>query len=220
MAILDGFMGLPVNSPVIVKSTFLTVKLDINPDSLIIYALENRYEMVMARLRKNHAELHLRSVKVQNNPTLNAFVSGGLKNGYFPDLNKFTPNYAAGIGLKVPLFDATRHRYNMRMVTSEINMTTQDIDQTQRDISTEVFQNQTSLFASLKKIEQSELQVNQAEEALSLATISFKSGVITNLDLLDAETSLEESRVNLLRARIDYAISLVRLKISLGKPIN
>jgi outer membrane protein TolC len=82
-----------------------------------------------------------------------------------------------------------------------------------------VFQNETSLLASQKKIEQSNLQVQQAEEALDLAATSFKSGVITNLDLLDAETALEESRVNLLRAKIDYAINLVRLNISLGKPI-
>lgn len=98
-------------------------------------------------------------------------------------------------------------------------MSDQDIDQVTRDISAEVFQNETSLSASQKKIEQSSLQVKQAEEALALAATSFKSGVITNLDLLDAESVLEESRVNLLRARIDYAINLVRLNISLGKPI-
>ena len=220
MAILNGLMGLPVNSPVVVKSTFLTTKPDINPDSLITYALEHRYEMEMAKLRQKHAELHLRSVKVQNNPTLNAFVTGGFKNGYFPDLNKFTPNYVAGIGMTVPLFDATRHKYNMRLVNSEINIAKQDIDQSTRDISIEVYQNQTSLLASLKKIDQSELQVKQAEEALNLATVSFKSGVITNLDLLDSETSLEESMVNLLRAKIELAINLVRLSISLGKPIE
>jgi outer membrane protein len=46
--------------------------------------------------------------------------------------------------------------------------------------------------------------------------VSFQTGVITNLDLLDAETALEESRINLLKARIDYAISVVRMNLSLG----
>jgi len=75
-------------------------------------------------------------------------------------------------------------------------------------------------LASLKKIDQSILQEKQAKEALDLAAISFKSGAITNLDLLDAETALEESRVNLLRVRIEYAINVVRLNISVGQPIQ
>jgi len=78
----------------------------------------------------------------------------------------------------------------------------------------------SNLQASMKKIDQSLLQVKQAEEALNLAAVSFKTGAITNLDLLDAETALEESRVNLLRARIEYAINLVRLNISVGNSIQ
>ena len=38
-------------------------------------------------------------------------------------------------------------------------------------------------------------------------------------DLLDSETALEESRVNLLKAKTDYAINQVRLSVSLGKPL-
>jgi outer membrane protein TolC len=72
----------------------------------------------------------------------------------------------------------------------------------------------------LQKIKQSNLQVSQSEEALELARVSYSSGVITNLDLLDAETTAAQSRVDLLKARIDYAVSLVRLNISIGKPIN
>lgn len=219
LAIINSFLGLPVETELKVNSSFILGKPDANPDSLIQFALENRNEMILAKLRKKHAELHFRSVKVQNNPSLNAFATGGFKNGYLPDLAAPTANYATGIGLRFMIFDATRHKNNLRLVTSEINMSDQDIDQVTRDISAEVFQNETSLSASQKKIEQSSLQVKQAEEALALAATSFKSGVITNLDLLDAESVLEESRVNLLRARIDYAINLVRLNISLGKPI-
>jgi outer membrane protein TolC len=70
------------------------------------------------------------------------------------------------------------------------------------------------------KINQCELQVEQAEQAQNLAATSFKSGTITNLDLLDSETALEESRVNLLKAKTDYAINQVRLMISIGKGVN
>ena len=219
-AILNSLLGLPVKTQIKVQENYVCSQPELDPDSLIIYALDNRYEMVMARLHEKHAQLQLRSVKVMDNPTLSLFAEGGFKNGYFPDLNKFTPNYAAGIGLNITIFDATRRRYSIRMANSHISMARSDVDQTSRDISTEVYQNETNLLASLKKIDQSMLQVKQAKEALELATISYKTGAITNLDQLDAETALEESRVNLLKARIEYAINVVRLNISVGKPIQ
>jgi len=219
-AVLNSLLGLPVKTRIKVQENFVCSQPEISPDSLIIYALDNRYEMVMARLRENHAQLQLRSVKVMDNPTLSLFAEGGCKNGYFPDLNAFTPNYAAGVGLNITIFDATRRRNSIRMANAHINMTRSDIDLTSRDISTEVYQNETNLLASLKKIDQSNLQVKQAKEALDLAGISYKTGAITNLDLLDAETALEESRVNQLKARIEYAINVVRLNISVGKTIQ
>jgi outer membrane protein TolC len=43
--------------------------------------------------------------------------------------------------------------------------------------------------------------------------------VITNLDLLDANTSVSESSLMLLKARIDYVTSIYKLKAALGQRI-
>ncbi len=219
-AILCSLTGLPVETDLKVMNTLSLHSAETRTDSLISYALLHRYEMILARLREEHASLHLRSVKAQNMPVLNAYASGGWKNGYLPNLNTPTGNYAAGVGIRVPIFDATRRKNNIGMVNAEINITRQETENASREISTEVYQNQTSLNASVTKIKQSELQVEQAEQAFNLAATSFKAGVITNLDLLDSETALEESRVNLLKAKTDYAINQARLAVSLGKPVN
>ena len=145
--------------------------------------------------------MRLQSLKIENNPIVSAFATGGYKNGYFPDLDKQTANFAAGLGLKVPIFTATRHRNFLLMATSDINLIKQDIEQSRREISSEVFQNAANLQASLQKIDQSELLLEQAEEARKLADLSFKSGTLTNLDLLDSESLEAESRLNLLRTR-------------------
>jgi outer membrane protein len=219
-AILNSLMGLPVVTKLNVKSTFTLEQPKISFDSLFPYAIDHRYEMVLADLREKHSELHLRSVRAQNNPVLSAFLTGGWKNGYIPDLTVFTGNYAAGVGVHVPVFDATRQKNNIKMANAAINMSKQETAQTSREISTEVFQNEANLKASLQKIKQSELQVQQSQEALALAKVSFSSGSITNLDLLDAETAASESKVSLLKARIDYVIDVVRLNISIGKSFD
>ncbi len=219
-ATLNSLLGFPVSTALKVKQNLAFGSSGIDPDSLVHFALQHRYEMIVAGLREEHAALHLKAVKVQNNPVLNAFLSGGIKNGYILDLNEPTPNYAAGLGLRIPIFDATRRKNYIKLANVEINVLKQETEQTRREISSEVYQNEALLNASVQKIKQSNLQVRQAEEALELAKVSFSSGVITNLDLLDAETSAAESKVNLLKAKADYAVSLARLNISLGKPIN
>jgi outer membrane protein len=216
LSVLNTLMGFPAGTPLKVRRTLDLAEPVIPPDSLLPYALEHRYEMVIAKLREDHAQLRLHSVKAMDYPVLNAFATGGFKNGYLPDLNTFTPNYSAGVGLRVPIFDATRRKNTILLARADIGMVKQETEQASRDITVEVTQNEAALKASLKKIDQSRLQVKQAEEALDLANVSFRSGAITNLDLLDAETALEESRINLLKARIDYAISVVRMNLSLG----
>jgi outer membrane protein TolC len=69
---------------------------------------------------------------------------------------------------------------------------------------------------AVQKMKQQELQLDQAIKANELAETSFRSGIITNLDLLDANTSLSQSRLMLLKSKIDYVVSIYRLKAALG----
>jgi outer membrane protein len=217
VAILNSLLGVPENTKIVVKNRFMIQPINYEFDSLISYAIVHRNEMALAGLRQKQAELRFQSVKIENNPTLSAFASGGIKNGYFPELNKPTANYAAGLGLRVPIFTATRHKYNLQWASSDISSIKNDIELYRREISSEVYQNATSLQASKRKIDQSELQFEEAQEARRLATLRYTSGTLTNLDLLDNESYEAESRLALMKARIDYLINSARLEISIGK---
>ena len=217
LAVLNALLGLPENTRIKVKNRLLLQPLNLQYDSLISYATGHRNELLLADLRKKQAELRFQSLKIENNPVISAFATGGWKNGYFPDLNQTKANYAAGLGFKVPIFTATRHRNFLLMATSDINSIKQDIEQSRREISSEVFQDAANLRTSLQKIDQSELQLEQAEEARKLADLSFKSGTLTNLDLLDSESLEAESRLNLLRSRTEYMINSAKLEIAIGK---
>jgi len=83
-AVLNSLLGLPVKTHLKVRGNFVSTQTGISSDSLIIFALDHRYEMVLARLREDHARLNMRSVKVMDNPTLSAFLNGGFKKWLFP----------------------------------------------------------------------------------------------------------------------------------------
>lgn len=218
-ASLNSLLGNLQTIRPVVKSE-LSVELPVIPsDSILSYAIHHRDEVLLNEKKSTLAELRYGLTRLQNKPLLSLQASGGAKNGYIPELNKLTPNYVIGLGLRVPLFDGMKNKYNLAQAQSAITSLSYESDFTKRNVSNEVYEAEAFMTAARTKVSQFELQVAQALKAYSLAEISFKSGIITNLDLLDANTSVSESSLLLLKARIDYAASVYKLKAALGERI-
>lgn len=217
LSILNSLLGLPTKTYHTVKSVLNIKQPDIGGDSLISHALKNRDEMVIARDKEGLASMHLDAVKLQTKPSLNFIANGGLKNGYIPELNKMRANYVVGLGLNVPIFDATRTKYNLLQAQSAVETSSLQTEITRRNISSEVVANETNIRTAIKEVKQAKMQLEQAQEALTLAQTSYASGVITNLDLLDATTAVSESKLTLLKSQIGYVVNVYKLKASLGE---
>jgi len=218
-AALNSLLGNNNAANPIVRNELSVIPPVIPSDSVLSYAYHNRDEVLINEKRASLAELKYGMTKLQNKPYLSLQASGGAKNGYLPSLEKLTPNYVIGMGLKVPLFDGMKNKYNLSQAQSAITTLSFESEYTKRNISNEVYESEALMFAANKKVSQFELQLKQAIKAYSLAETSYKSGVITNLDLLDANTSVSESSLLLLKARIDYAASVYKLKAALGERI-
>jgi outer membrane protein len=216
-AVLNSLLGNAQSAVPLVK-TELTADIPlIQTDSILSYALQNRDEMLINKRRTTAAGLRYEIAGVQNKPMLNFIATGGAKNGYIPDLYRITPNYVVGIGLRIPIYDGSKTKYNLLQAKSAITSISWETEYTKRNISTELSEAETYMYSAGKKVGQYELQLAQALKAYSLAETSFSSGSITNLDLLDANTSVSESRLLLLKARIDYAASVYKLKAAMGE---
>jgi outer membrane protein TolC len=216
---LNGLLGKPQTAMVAVQNNLTAPYMFVSNDSLISVALKQREEVKIANQKGLLAQMQLNNVNAANNPSLNFFANGGFKNGYIPGLNTAKANYVVGVSLSIPLFDATRTKYNRIVAKSEIQSAAQDKDLTQRNVINDVIQSYENVDAAQQKVKQATLQVAQAEKAYQLAETSFESGSITNLDLLDSAVSLAESRLSLVKTQIDYTVSLYKLKIALGEPI-
>jgi outer membrane protein TolC len=222
LSFINSLLGQPQNTYLNVKKELSGNLPDMIPDSLISFALSHRDEMKFAREKSAIAELQYKVTHAQDNPSINFFATGGYKNGYFsPNLlqpgQNFAWNFVAGIDLKVPLFDANRKKNNLLIAKSGIQDCNYEVEITTRNISTEIIQSDAEVDASDKKIKQFELQLKQAEKALGLAEVNYKAGVITNLDLLDATTTVSESRLMLLKSKIDHIANIFKLKNAIGE---
>jgi outer membrane protein TolC len=216
-AYLNSLLGLPENSAPIVKRELETIGPDISSDSLLEYAYRNRDEMLMNKKKVSIAQMRYELTKTLNRPYLGFMASGGAKNGYLPDLNAVRMNYAVGVGLSVPIFDANKTKYNLQQAKVAINTLDFETESTRRSISSDVVQAEAYVTSAQQKVKQFELQLMQAEKAYSLAELSFKTGTITNLDLLDSSTSVAQSRLLLIKARIDFVAGIYMLRAALGE---
>ena len=213
---LNMLLGENATSQHRVKNALRTELIPFGEDSLIKIALNNRNEMKIVEKKMIVSQAYQDLVKTHENPVLSAFATGGWKNGYIPELEKSKANYVVGLSLQISIFDATRTSLNTQLAGSALRSIGQEVDLTKRTITNEVMESINSLKAAISKTELFGMQLSQAKKALELAELKYKSGTLTNLDLLDAENAVSESSLLYLKARIERVMVGYRLKSVLG----
>ena len=213
---LNSLLGLPETTVQQVKTELNIPLTNLQNDSLMARAMRNRDEMKLAAEKAKLANLRYSLTGMQNKAVVNGFLTGGVRNGYTPYVYDPKINFIAGVGLKVPIFDGKRQKYNQIQAKSVILVNDQETEIARRNIVNEVVENEANVQASQQKVEQGELQLRQASQAYELAKVRFESGVITNLELLEGSTAVSESRLMLLKAKIEHTVNLYKLKSAIG----
>ncbi|HEX2976472.1 MAG TPA: TolC family protein [Bacteroidales bacterium] len=216
-ALLISLLGDKAPASPVVKTGFSSDMPVVPADSVLSYAFNNRDEVKLNEEKAALAALRYDLIKLQNKPLLSINASGGAKNGYLPYLGDPKVNYVVGLGLRVPIFDGMKNKYNLLQAKSAIESVSHESELTKRTVTNELSEARAYMAAAETKMRQFMLQMEQAQKAYSLALTSFSSGVITNLDLLDANTAVSESRLYFLKARIDYAASIYKFRAALGE---
>jgi outer membrane protein TolC len=119
--------------------------------------------------------------------------------------------------LHVPIYSASKTKHQLALQEAKQEELHYATEAEKRNVKQDVIQSIEDLKAAKLKIEQNEMQFHQAEEAYKLAEVSFNAGSITNLDLLDASTNLEDSKLELLKTKIDYLLAGYQLKHTTGE---
>lgn len=214
--ILDELAGLSTGQDIEIKGDFNVSPLDINADSLISLAYDQLPEARLSYNRELIAQLQYHLADKGYWPMLNASLEFGLKNGYPSDLKKLMANWVVGVQLQVPIFNGFMTKYDKAAASEQLSAAKEGTQSIKRQINSRVQQAIDNYDASLQKIQTSELQVEQAQAAVSIARSRYDAGVITNLDLLDAQTSLAYARLIHLQALYGVVSSRYALDRAIG----
>ncbi len=217
---LRSLLGLSSGTPLDLQGDLSLLTQSTNIDSLLAKAYTQREEIRIAKDAQNSIEIQKKVASLGDKPTLNAMVSYGLKNGFMPNIDVLRGNWIVGISANIPIFNGNRKDATVQEAEANLNAADSRISALKREIKTEVQQAVSELNTSRDKLSSTKLQVEQAEQALKRAKTSYENGVITNLDMLDAETSLSEAEFLHLRVIFQNIINTYSLRETAGDVIR
>lgn len=157
------------------------------------------------------AEIGVQLAKSQYKPSLFAEAGTGYKNGYLPDVSMPKFNYNAGVSLSVPIFHGKKLRTQEHMAATEVEVAKWNTRGIKDNIRKEATQQLSDIAASRERLQTAETLLQQANRALTLAQSRYKNGVITYLDLQNAQTSLLEAEISKIQYQYQLSVSSLAL---------
>ena len=204
---LARLLGQPSGTTPVVKGNFDLTPISLAADSLTVVAFAHRSELAATRDAVRAADLQHHLANLEDLPSLSMDLSYGVKNGYIPNLDILRGNWVAGVQVQVPIFTGfrTKSRQEETAAMSKSAQANQSV--VERMVTLDVQQALEGVRSARDKVETSNVQVQQASDAVQRARVQYEAGAATNLDLLDAETSLAQAQLAQLSAAYQYTLS-------------
>ncbi len=203
----------------------LTAKLEAEPYGIdlpaaVAQALERRPELGVLRKAERLRKEDIVMAKGGHKPSLELFAGYGARNTSFrDDFLQDVSGFNAGVQLNWDIFDGNLTKGKIQQAEALHEKAVVDLDDTTRRVELEVRTAYSNFIEAQEVLESQKKVQEQAEEALRLATSRAEAGTGTQLDVLNAQTSLTEARTTQSVALHDYAVARARLERAIGQGI-
>lgn len=138
---------------------------------------------------------------INNRPSIFASANGGIRNGIQPEINQMKLAGGAGVGVSIPIFSASRPKLQQKLTDVNIETARLSLNTLESTINKDLASIQQDYHTLEQKLENSRITVEQANKAFKLAQTRYKEGLITNVELILIQTSVEDADLSVLRYR-------------------
>lgn len=217
---LNQTMGRPSDYP-IVLNTFAQVE-DQNPDEIeaLKTAIEKRPDLQQLRLQKELNELNATIQARAVWPTLSAQVRYALQDQAVVNGNsRNIQNVNYSLNMNWPIFDGFAAQAKAQRARKSADQIQINLDQLQQRVALDIQQSFMDIEAAREREIMAKAGIQLAEESLRVAQVSYKEGVGVMLDVINAQTTLQQASNSLIAARYDMNIARARLYQALGLDI-
>jgi outer membrane protein len=209
--VLANSLGLPANAAFEVASELpeslpLTEAAEV-VERRIAEALVKRPDLAAARASSLRAAAHIETVRAQGFPTIS--FSGTLGRVYYSTPAQ-SSSLSAGLVLDIPLFRGWTVAYQILQAQIDAETAQDQVRKAELDVALQVWTSYFNVQTSAQRIKTAQDLLSLARQSYDVALGSYKEGVNSILDLLAAQSALENGRVQMVQARAQWLLALVQ----------
>jgi outer membrane protein TolC len=185
-----------------------------DPAALMKAAIEARPDLKAARVQRDVAQAELDAAWYEFLPqvavswNLNAATAAGFTGQL---------NWAATLGVTVPLYDAGARYADIRDAESQVREAALSLAAQEAKARDEVRRAALDLDTSRANLSKAEEQERLARENHALVKAQFEAGLSTQVEVADAQASLFSAEIGQVRARLDVELAAIRLGRAAGQ---
>lgn len=181
--------------------------------SLLAEARTARPELLAAKAREQVAAASLQATRGRGLPSLNLNANSG--HTEVVDV-RGSSQFSALVSLNVPLFAGFGDRAAVHQAQAQLDTARASTDDLRSQVELEVWQAYQNLRTSIVTLDSSAAQLKSAQLAADVSSARYKNGLDTILDVLSAQTTLANARVQQVQARLDWAAARAALGHAVG----
>ncbi|WP_082892969.1 MULTISPECIES: TolC family protein [Emticicia] len=179
----------------------------------------NRVEYATLMTQKKLTTLDIE--RIQKGALPKVFFSGSLGAGHsnprFNPFERWFGSSALTLGVQIPIYDSGLRKLQIQQ--QNINLTR--IDQSalflRESFELQATQGIISLKNGLETLKTQKANLDLAQEVVRVSKIKYQAGAGTNIEVVNAESSLKEAQTNYFAALYDLLIAKVDLDKAMGK---
>ena len=220
-SLLKFQMGYPMEEPIRLSESLEKVELaTFNTNAAGDFNYANRIEYSILQTQENLAELDLKSIKAGYMPRLVLNANYGYNAGAnaFSDLmsKQWFDNAAITVALQIPIFDGFSKKYKAVQSANNLQKVRQSYNLLKSSIDLQRSQASITMKNALESMKEQKANLDLANEISRVTRVKYQQGVGSNLEVLNAESSIKESQANYFTALYNALIAKVELEKANG----
>ncbi|MDZ7374114.1 MAG: TolC family protein [candidate division KSB1 bacterium] len=214
---LKTIIGVSPETPVQLLGTFQYRQPELPLEEAVRQALRKRPEVRQAELQREIGEHALRLVRASDNPTLALVGNYNFRSNVLTTkLDRWDDYYTVNVALSLPIFDGFTTHARVTQARAQVTSADLGLEATRRAIRLEVEQAYLKFQEAEERLNSQRTNVDQARESVRIAELSYKQGLITNLDVISAQLALMEAETNWSQALHDCSVADAEIRKAVG----
>jgi outer membrane protein TolC len=222
---LKNVIGMDLNAQIRVEGELVYRPLELDLGQLLESALANRPEINQLQFQEQAGEKFVSMARAGNKPNVTLIGDYGYESnadtpGDIFQRDEWKNTWNITLALQMPLFDGLATRSRVKQAESGLRQIQIGREQLSDGIGMEVRAAFFGFQEARELLKAQEETVQQAEESLRIANLRYKNGIITNVELMDAELAFTQTQTNHFNALHDYVIAIAKLERASASELN